>query len=82
MNRPLPSALRENCPKAIPVARSSIMLRRLPQAALCRSSRPGLRNFCRTAIKSHPFDDLWGKGRALYHQDSCTANANQDIVSH
>src|ERR1017187_10563224 len=30
----------ERCPKAIPVARSSIMLRRLPQAALCRSSRP------------------------------------------
>src|ERR1700731_4808239 len=42
----LPVWLDEFCPNAIPVAKRSVMLRRLPQAALCRSPRPfGFRNF-------------------------------------
>ena len=45
----------QRCPNAIPVARRSTRLRRLPQAALCRSPRPaGFGDFFLCSIKSHP----------------------------
>jgi hypothetical protein len=54
----LPSAIKsfERCPNAIPVARSSVMVKRLPHAALCRSPRPVVfGDFFLYFIKSHPF---------------------------
>src|SRR5438552_12576732 len=55
--RPESSGATRCCPNAIPVANISIMLRRLPHAALCRSPRPvGFRNLSLSlcTIKSHP----------------------------
>src|SRR5579863_1586628 len=46
-NRPASEGLLQRCPKAMLLANTSTKPRRLPQAALWRSWRPGgLRNFC------------------------------------
>src|SRR5689334_1445418 len=66
--RPVSDGLRQTCPKAMLEASTSTRPKRLPQAALCRSSRPsGLRNFCVRTIKSHPFVTHGGNACVSYN---------------
>src|SRR5262249_46763027 len=60
--RPVAVGVLERCPKAMPVAKTTTMkvLRRLPQAALCRSSRPAGLVFVVVTIEISPF--LQGAG--------------------
>src|SRR5579862_2467899 len=82
-NRPASEGLLQRCPKAMLLANTSTKPRRLPQAALWRSWRPGgLRNFCVRTIKSHPFVYGIGERSHFVQPYGCTATANHYAVNY
>src|ERR1700751_3525656 len=66
-NRPFAVGLLKCCPNAIPVAntRTNTELRRLPQAALCRSLRSEGLFRCVVAIEISPFLQVVGESLRL-----------------